>query len=251
MLTCDPRVVPGAHCLRSISFAEAEQLAKSGAKVLHPATVLPAIRQGIPIVIRNSRNPGAAGTKIVGESPCDGAVMSIACRTGIAVLQLIPRNTPVTADFGSEIWASFERAGVEFELIAMSRRELSVVVEAASLTPEFRTRLGVLAHVGVTEDRALLTLVGQNASRNVSNPTRATQRLRGIPGGAILAWCSDSRFAFVLGAEALSHAAEALHDEFFARPDPALFIGNRATVTVMDCAPSPSCLVGAGSGCAN
>ena len=69
MLTCDPRVVSGAHCLRSVSFAEAEQMAKSGAKVLHPATVLPAVRQGIPIVIRNSRNPGAAGTRIVGRVP--------------------------------------------------------------------------------------------------------------------------------------------------------------------------------------
>ena len=112
MLTCDPRVVPGAHCLRSISYAEAEQMAKAGAKVLHPATVLPAIRQGIPIVIRNSRNPGAAGTRIVRENPCDGAVMSIACRTGIALLQLVPRNTPVTADFGSEIWDAFQKAGV-------------------------------------------------------------------------------------------------------------------------------------------
>jgi aspartate kinase len=61
MLTCDPRVVSRAHCLRSISYAEAEQMAKAGAKVLHPATVIPAVRQGIPIVIRNSRNPGAAG----------------------------------------------------------------------------------------------------------------------------------------------------------------------------------------------
>ena len=137
MLTCDPRIVPDAHCLRSISYAEAEQMAKAGAKVLHPATVLPAVRQGIPIAIRNSRNPGAAGTRIVRENPCDGAVMSIACRTGIALLQLVPRNTPVTADFGREIWDAFQKAEVQFELIATSRKELSVVADAASLTPDF------------------------------------------------------------------------------------------------------------------
>ena len=101
MLTCDPRVVPNAHCLRSVSYAEAEQMAKAGAKVLHPATVVPAVRQGIPLSIRNSRNPAAAGTRIVLESPCDGAVMSIACRSGVAQVQLVPRNTPVTADFRS------------------------------------------------------------------------------------------------------------------------------------------------------
>jgi aspartate kinase len=233
MLTADPRIVSAAHCLRSISYAEAEQMAKSGAKVLHPATVVPAVRQGIPIVIRNSRNPGAAGTRIVKETPCDGAVMSIACRNGAALLQLIPRNTPVTADFGREIWDAFQTAGIDFELIAMSRKEISIVVDAASLTPEFRSRLAALAEVEVEENRALVTLVGHNASRNPSNLARASQRLCKMPGGAMLAWCSDSRFAFVLSGEALHQAAEALHSEFFGEPDAALFVPNRASVVVM------------------
>ena len=232
MLTCDPRVVSRAHCLRSISYAEAEQMAKAGAKVLHPATVLPAIRQGIPIVIRNSRNPGAAGTRIVRENSCDGAVMSIACRSGIALLQVIPRNTPVTGDFGSEIWDAFQKAGVQFDLIATTSKEISLVVEEASLTPEFGNRLDAIAEVEVQEGRALVTLVGHNASRNPSNLARASQQLRKTPGGAILAWCSDSRFAFVVAADALNAAADALHNEFFGQPDPALFIPNRASVMV-------------------
>jgi aspartate kinase len=233
MLTCDPRVVSNAHCLRSISYAEAEQMAKAGAKVLHPATVLPAVRQGIPIVIRNSRNPGAAGTRIVRESPCDGAVMSIACRTGIALLQLIPRNTPVTADFGNEIWDAFQKAEVHFELLATSSKELSVVTDAASLTPTFLSSLRALAEVEVQEDRALVTLVGRNASRNPANLARASQQLRKLPGGAILGWCSDSRFAFVLAADALNPAAEALHNEFFGQPDPAFFVPDRTSLTAV------------------
>jgi aspartate kinase len=247
MLTCDPRIVSAAHCLRTISFAEAEQMAKSGAKVLHPATVVPAVRQGIPIVIRNSRNPGAPGTRIVRENPNDGAVMSIACRTGAALLQLVPHHTPVTADFGREIWDAFQAAGIDFELIAMSRKEISVVVDAASLTPEFRRRLDVVAQVEVEENRALITLIGHNASRNPCNLARASQRLCKTPGGAMLAWCSDSRFAFVLAGQALSQAAEALHSEFFGEPDPAFFVPNRACVMVMGSTASRSALVGAES----
>ena len=64
------------------------------------------------------------------------------------------------------------------------------------------------------------------------------QRLSKTPGGAILAWCSDSRFAFVLAAEALARAAETLHHEFFAQPDPDLFVPNRASVTVFEGAPA-------------
>lgn len=232
MLTCDPRVVAGGHCLRSISYAEAEQMAKAGAKVLHPASVLPAVRQGIPIAIRNSRNASAPGTKVVRESPCDRAVMSIACRTGVALLQLIPRNTPVTGEFGGDIWNAFQKAEVQFELLATSSKELSVVTDAAALTPDFLGHLRSLAEVDVQPDRALITLVGQNASRNPSNLARASQRLRRIPGGAVLGWCSDSRFAFILPAESLQAAAEALHDEFFGQPDPTFFVPSRASVIV-------------------
>jgi aspartate kinase len=194
--------------------------------------VVPAVRQGIPIVIRNSRNPGAPGTRIVRQNPTDGAVMSIACRTGAALLQLVPRNTPVTADFGRDIWDAFQAAGIEFELIAMSRKEISVVVDEAAPTPQFYSRLRELAEVEVEENRALVTLIGHNASRNPSNLARASQRLCRTPGGAMLAWCSDSRFAFVLSGQALNQAAEALHSEFFGEPDPALFVANRASVNV-------------------
>jgi aspartate kinase len=233
LLTCDPRVVPGAHCLRSISYAEAEQMAKAGAKVLHPATVLPAVRQRIPIVICNSRNPDAAGTRIIGESPCDGAVMSIACRTGISLLRLTPLRTPVTADFGAEIWRAFEDAGLRFELIATSSQELSVVVDSSALTPEVRSRLGNFADVEAQEDMALITLVGHNASRDSLNLTRASRKLGKIRVNAAPGWCSDSRFAFIVAEDALRPAAEALHDEFFGQPDPALFVPHRAAVTVM------------------
>ncbi len=234
MLTCDPRVVAGSHCLRSISYAEAEQMAKAGAKVLHPATVLPAIRQGIPIVIRNSRNPAAPGTRIVRDNPDDGAVMSIACRRGIALLQVIPRNTPVTADFGSGIWDAFQKAEVQFDLVATTSKEISLVVDEASLTPEFQSRLRSVAEVEVQDGRALVTLVGHNASRNSSNLARASQQLRKTPGGAILSWCSDSRFAFVVAADALNTAAEALHNEFFGQPDPALFVPDRTSVMLSE-----------------
>jgi aspartokinase len=156
--------------------------------------------------------------------------MSIACRSGIALLQVIPRNTPVTGDFGREIWDAFQKAGVRFDLIATTSKEISLVVDEASLTPEFRNRLAALAEVEVRENRAPVTLVGHNASRNPSNLSRAYQQLRKTPGGGVLAWCSDARLAFVVSADALHLAANALQNEFFGQSDPALVVPNRASV---------------------
>ena len=68
MLTADPTILPGGHRVKTISFAEAAELAYFGAKVLHPATVVPAMERNIPVLILNSRRPQVAGTRIVAEA---------------------------------------------------------------------------------------------------------------------------------------------------------------------------------------
>ncbi len=65
MLTADPTILPGGHRVKTISFAEAAELAYFGAKVLHPATVVPAIEKNIPVLILNSRRPEVPGTRII------------------------------------------------------------------------------------------------------------------------------------------------------------------------------------------
>ena len=87
MLTVDPTILPGGHRVKSISFAEAAELAYFGAKVLHPATVLPAIEKNIPVLILNSRRPEAEGTRIIAEAvACANVIKSIACKRKITVL---------------------------------------------------------------------------------------------------------------------------------------------------------------------
>ena len=68
-MTVDPRVVPAPACSPEVSFEEAAELAYFGAKVLHPATIKPAVEQGIPVRILNSLNPAAPGTLITARAP--------------------------------------------------------------------------------------------------------------------------------------------------------------------------------------
>ena len=222
MLTCDPRIVPDAGCLRSISYFEAEEMAKFGAKVLHPATVLPAIERGIPISIRNSRNSSAPGTVIRGESCMrEGAILSIACKSEVSVLHIRPRGVVVTPDFGRAIWEAFQSAGVSFELISPAVSQFSLVVETTALTADFRAQILSLADLTVEDDCALITVIGRNASRHKGNIIRAGACLAALPGGASLTSCTDSHFGFVIAAEALHKAAQLLHAEFFSEFGPA------------------------------
>ncbi len=88
MLTADPTILPGGHRVKTISFAEAAELAYFGAKVLHPSTVIPAIERNIPVLILNSRRPDVPGTRIVaGTVHCTNVVKSIACKRKITPRQ--------------------------------------------------------------------------------------------------------------------------------------------------------------------
>src|SRR5271167_1718702 len=89
MLTADPNLVPNAHRVKVISFTEAAELAYFGAKVLHPATVMPAIDRNIPVMILNSRRPQVEGTRIQSETvPSKNVVKSIACKGKVLVLNI-------------------------------------------------------------------------------------------------------------------------------------------------------------------
>ena len=90
MLTADPTVMPGGHRVKTISFAEAAELAYFGAKVLHPATVLPAIEKNIPVLILNSRRPEVEGTLIVAKTVhCANVAKSIACKKKITLVNIV------------------------------------------------------------------------------------------------------------------------------------------------------------------
>ncbi|MCU1258981.1 MAG: aspartate kinase, partial [Bryobacterales bacterium] len=127
MLACDPRILPGGRCLDVISYEEAGQMAKFGAKVLHPATVLPAMRQRVPVVIRNSRNPEAPGTRIVETSSGPaGVVKSIACQG--CQIALVGEDVLLDETLGSRVLNALQRNGIRMELRETCRSVFSFVV---------------------------------------------------------------------------------------------------------------------------
>ncbi len=80
-MTTDPRICPDALRVKTISFEEAAELAYFGAKVLHPATILPAVQKNIPVLVLNSRNPSNEGTRIISLAPhCNSPFKCIAVK---------------------------------------------------------------------------------------------------------------------------------------------------------------------------
>ena len=93
MMTTDPRLCPDARRIKVISFDEAAELAYFGAKVLHPATVLPAVQQNIPVLVLNSFNPDCEGTNIIARAPrCATIFKAIALKKKITIVEIAGRR---------------------------------------------------------------------------------------------------------------------------------------------------------------
>ena len=86
IMTADPRLCPDANVIPTITFKLAAELAHLGAKVLHPATLLPAMRKNIPVCVRNSRRPNQPGTRVVSDGGEADSVAAITVKKGIAYL---------------------------------------------------------------------------------------------------------------------------------------------------------------------
>jgi aspartate kinase len=112
MLTCDPTILPGGHRVKTISFAEAAELAYFGAKVLHPATVLPAVEKNIPVLILNSRRPDVSGTRIDADAVSSpNVVKSIACKRNITIVNVHSTRMLMAHGFLRRIFEVFSRYG--------------------------------------------------------------------------------------------------------------------------------------------
>ena len=110
MMTTDPNLCPEARRIKIISFDEAAELAYFGAKVLHPATVLPAIQKNIPVYILNSRNPNCEGTRITARAPhCKNFFKAIAAKKRITIIDIAAPRMLLAHGFLEAIFDAFDR----------------------------------------------------------------------------------------------------------------------------------------------
>jgi aspartate kinase len=224
VLTCDPRIVPEARPVKTISFDEAAELAYFGAKVLHPATVMPAKEKNIPVRILNSRRPEAPGTIIVAEAvPCTNLLKSVACKQGLAIVNLRSNRMLMAHGFLQRIFEVFARYETAVDMVATSEVSVSLTVDNDTRFPEICSDLAPFTEVTIERDQAILCAVGDNIRHTPGVAARVFGALRHINVRMISQGASLLNIGVVVDGRDLGKAAEALHREFFSTLDPAVF----------------------------
>jgi len=234
MLSCDPRVLAGGYRLREISYQEAQEMARFGAKVLHPATVAPALRQRIPIVIRNSRRPEVEGTRVVSKTEAaPGIVKCITSKKGLAVVHLTVRNQGMLSSITDGLADLFARENIQVDLIQPNEQGISFAVENWPGLPEVLRKVDASVEISVEEERAAVWLVGEGIGQTPSTLQRAHAALDGIEVRLESHGSSSLSLGFAIREADLPAAVRALHRVFFAAPDSSVFVAP-------ECAPWPA-----------
>ena len=224
MLTCDPRVLPGGRRVRKISFAEAAELAYFGAKVLHPATVQPAIEKNIPVRILNSRRPEVEGTLIVaGTVACRNPIKSIACKRGITVVEIRSLRMLMAHGFLRRIFEVFDRYQTPVDLVTTSEVCVAVTIDQPRQIGGIERELARISDVRVLPDQAILCLVGDALRETAGIGARIFTALREINVRMISHGASFNNVSLVVRDEDVVPAVAALHEEFFHEVDPEVF----------------------------
>jgi len=216
MMTVDPRVVTGARSIPEVSFDEAAELAYFGAKVLHPATIKPAVEKGIPVIVRNSLNPAFPGTRISGRAKQGGdGPRAIAFKKGITVLLISQPRMLMAFGFVARVFEVFNRYRTSVDLIATSEVSISLTVDDTERLSGIRKELEALGEVSVFPGMAIVSLVGSGFMRTAGLAARIFKALQTINVGMISFGASDVNIALVVAGTEVEPAVKLLHAEFF------------------------------------
>jgi aspartate kinase len=214
MLTADPRVVRGAQLIEEIRFDEASELASFGAKVLHPNTIAPAVRLGIPVFVYNSKKPEGKGTRITFDAP-RRAVSAIAGKTGITVVRVSAAKMLFARGFLRRVFEIFERNGTSVDVVATSEVSVSVTIDDPSSLDTLLVELSQLGDVSVERDRAIVAVVGAGISDESEAMGRAICALAGIKVQMMSLSATGINLTVIVDSADLNDAMSRLHDEFF------------------------------------
>lgn len=217
ILTADPRQVSEAKLIRQLDFGEASELAFSGAKVLHPQSITPAMEERIPVRVLNTYRPDNPGTLITdaaasGPSP----ICSIAHKTGVQVVTIISPRMVARHGFIARISRCFDDHGISIDMISTSEVSVSLTTED-TLIPNLLEELGEFATVEVEEGRGMISVVGRHLSRAESLFGDVFQQVAAVGSRVemISYGATRTNLSFLVQEESVGDVVRALHRYYF------------------------------------
>ena len=223
ILTCDPSLVKDAKRIKIMSFNEAAELAYFGARVLHPETILPAVKKNIPVRVLNSKNPDSSGTVIVSKPKTDrhNIVKSIAYKEGVTMISIVSSRMFLATGFLENVFDVFHKYGTVVHTVATSEVSVTATIDDTRHLQEIVKELKRFSTVTVADRKAIICVVGDNLRNTVGIASRILRAIADaeVNINMISQGASEINISFVIDEEHITQAVRSLHAELFADAD--------------------------------
>ena len=229
VMSADPRLVEGAFPLPRLSYTELMEMSHFGAKVVFPPTVHPARSRGIPLVIKNTLNPGAAGTWVHQQAPAsEHAIRGISSIHQVALMRLEGDGMVGVPGIAMRLFGALARQGVSVILISQASSEHSICFAVdpgdaaqarAAIEREFELerKAGTIDELVAEEDKTVIAAVGEDLGKKsgISGRLFSVLGAQGINVRAIAQGSSELNISLVVDSVNEAKALNAVHGAFF------------------------------------
>ncbi len=228
VMSADPRLVPDARLLQTLSYDEALELAYFGAKVLHPQTMTPVIESKIPIYIRNTFQPDNSGTKIAGVTNSNFAIKGISAISELAMINLEGAGMIGVPGTAQRVFQAMQQAGISVMMITQASSEHSICfVLPERQAPQAEEILkdvfyrelqnGKIQSISSRGQYAVLAIVGDAMAGQLGVAAKFFSALAGasVNIAAIAQGSSERNISVVIDAEQVHRAIRAAHGAFY------------------------------------
>lgn len=204
LFSADPRLTDGARMLKALSYEEAQEIATMGGKVLHPRSIGPARRAGIPMLVKDTFRPDLAGTLIT-AAPGDDAprLKAVSVKTGVRLVVMEGSGMWRQAGFLADVFACFKQCGVSVDQVSTSETNVTVSLDPdpgldAARLDALRTALSPLCRVRIEEGKAAVSMVGYGIRRILHQLAPAFEVFQEKPVHLVSQAANDLNFTVVV-----------------------------------------------------
>ncbi|EGQ7868516.1 lysine-sensitive aspartokinase 3 [Vibrio parahaemolyticus] len=220
--TTDPRIAPKASPIPEISFSEASEMANFGAKILHPSTLVPALRHDIPVFVGSSKEPEKGGTWIRHQVESSPLFRALALRCNQTMVTLRSANMFHAYGFLAKVFEILAKHKISVDLITTSEISVSLTLDqtdtsggAPQLPQAAREELEELCKVEVEHDLCLVALIGNKMSERKGYAKQVFGTLENLNLRMICYGASPHNLCFLVNESVAKQAIQKLHTELF------------------------------------
>lgn len=165
VFTADPRIVKTARPIPEISFEEASEMAFFGAKVLHPRTMRPAVKAGIPVRVLNTFNPSSPGTSIVKKEEKKSRITAITFKKKVVLLTIKAEKMFMSKGFLAKIFDLFREGDISLDLVSVSEVTVSLTLDMVDNLKDVVKKIEKFSRVDIDEEASVVSVIGEHIGR--------------------------------------------------------------------------------------